>query len=236
VACCAWRSTPASMPKTVRRSADAISRSVSNEDSGVTLHVALGACWLLVAGCQQPDDGVAVHTLTESGSLLRWRKPSVVLTLSPERAGTTVDVVLRSALRNAVSSWNRELSDCGAPRLVVAESSLKRAFIREDRINEVLMHDRAWCPPDAADFGHCYDRQLHASTRLRPERRPGHPTDGLIKEADLEVNGVDFAWSALGERPGTLNLEAMLVHELGHVLGLDHPCAPLVARRADLAD
>jgi hypothetical protein len=126
-----------------------------------------------------------------------------------------------------VSSWNRELSDCGAPRLVVAESSLKRAFIREDRINEVLMHDRAWCPPDAADFGHCYDRQLHASTRLRPERRPGHPTDGLIKEADLEVNGVDFAWSALGERPGTLNLEAMLVHELGHVLGLDHPCAPL---------
>jgi len=185
---------------------------------------------LFLASCQRIEKGIAVNVRTESGSLLRWRKAEVVLTLAPERAEANVDAVLSSTLRNAVASWNRALSGCKAPRLVVATATLERPLFREDRINEVLMHERAWCPPDAADFGQCYDRELHASTRLRPERRPGHRTDGLIKEADLEINGVNFRWSARGDRPGTLSLEAMFAHELGHLLGLDHPCAPKGSR------
>lgn len=192
-------------------------------------HVGLAAGLLFLASCQS-EHGVAVNVRTESGSLLRWRKAEVVLTLSPERADANVDSRLASALRNAVASWNRALTGCKAPRLVVAEATLARPSIREDRVNEVVMYKRAWCPFDAADLGQCYDRELHASTRLWPERRPGHPTDGLIKEADLEINGVDFRWSAEGELPGTLSMTAMFAHELGHLLGLDHPCAPKGSR------
>ena len=42
----------------------------------------------------------------------------------------------------------------------------------------------------------------------------------------MEVNGVSFRWSLDGREPGTLSLRALFVHELGHMLGLDHPCAP----------
>lgn len=33
-----------------------------------------------------------------------------------------------------------------------------------------------------------------------------------------------YEWSRDGAAPGTRSLEAVFVHELGHALGLDHPC------------
>lgn len=59
-----------------------------------------------------------------------------------------------------------------------------------------------------------------ASTRLRPEQRPGHPSDGELREADMEVNGKHFSWSREGRERDVLSLRALFVHELGHVLGL----------------
>jgi hypothetical protein len=120
-----------------------------------------------------------------------------------------------AALKSSILVWNRSLSGCHAPRLTLSRAPSVQARISEDGVNEVLFHQRDWCPPRAADFGECYDRSLYASTRLRPERRPGDPHDGEIKEADLEINGADFKWSDHGEVPNTLSLQAMFVHELG---------------------
>lgn len=189
----------------------------------------------LASACSR-SKGLATTAKTESGSDLRWTARSIVLKLAPEARGATMKPWVEQALRRAVTIWNDALEDCGAPTLEVSDAPLGRAAIREDRVNEVLFHERRWCPPSAADFEDCYDRRLHASTRLRPHRQPGNPRDGEIKEADLEVNGVAHRFSPDGREPGTLSLRALFAHELGHVLGLDHPCTDVPAQQGVRCD
>lgn len=55
-------------------------------------------------------------------------------------------------------------------------------------------------------------------THVYPSFAEG-PCDEL-READIEINGVDYQWSMDGEVPGTRSLRAILAHELGHLFGL----------------
>ncbi len=47
----------------------------------------------------------------------------------------------------------------------------------------------------------------------------------LIKEADIRINAKDFSYYDLAlnnKAPAKINLQALVIHELGHVLGLKH--------------
>lgn len=193
--------------------------------------IVLGA--FLTVACHSRPEGLAEPARTESGSRIRWVNPEVVLRFSPERPGSVPNEVAFMALARAADTWNEVLDDCDAPRLLVSRTPLEHANIREDRVNEVLFHEADWCPPAASELEDCYDETKHASTRLYPIRRRGHPSDGQLIEADLEVNGADHRWSRLGGDPGTLSLDAVFVHELGHILGLGHPCAPRGSRELE---
>lgn len=43
-----------------------------------------------------------------------------------------------------------------------------------------------------------------------------------IKETDIRVNGKNFKYSAIAPDISIVDLESLMVHELGHVLGLKH--------------
>jgi hypothetical protein len=183
----------------------------------------------LVGGCDKPQ-GTAAMAETPSGRALRWPKREIVLTPSPETRGGKPPAQLGRALASAAMRWNRALDGCGAPRLLANREVLKGPLIQDDLVNAVLLHEKRWCPPASVQHEDCHPADLTGRTHLYPRLAPHAADDGELAGADIEINGVGQPWAGVSPTPeAELRLEAILVHELGHVLGLDHPCGTNLA-------
>lgn len=158
------------------------------------------------------------------GAPLRWASERIELSVSKPPTATGIsESLLHAALGDGADTWNQHLENCDAPSFSVVADSAARPTVARDGVSRVVLRAR-WCPEAARDFEDCYDPSRAAITHVYPE---GAPVDGIqpVAEVDIEINAEHFRWSELGsdaERP----LTATLTHELGHVLGLDHPCRP----------
>lgn len=168
------------------------------------------ACW----SCGSPEPNLDVRRATRDGVPLRWEKATLQLTVQSPPAGSPMTQgELLGAAHLAAKAWK---SSCSALDFDITAAP-QQSRVQRDGINSVTIRSRRWCPDDAMRNRDCHDPKLHALTVLHKLPPASAAAEARIAEADIELNAVHFEWTP--ER-----LQAVMVHELGHLLGLDHPC------------
>jgi hypothetical protein len=170
-----------------------------------------------------------VRTRAPSGARTRWADPSVVLSLSTAaRLPGLSESDVRQALESAAAAWSGPSVACTAMKVSVAGGATLVEQVAQDGVNAVIFRRDRWCRSGDPSQG-CYDSEMQAVTSVFLRNAPGQSDDGEILEADVEINAVNFHWANDGGetgRPGSSlhDLQSVLTHELGHVLGLAHTC------------
>jgi hypothetical protein len=116
------------------------------------------------------------------------------------------------------------------PRFTAAVDA---AFTTWERPCSSLTFDRLQAPRDlptpAVDGQNTIRFELNA---IPPEVDPNHVIaftsvigglcNGTLTEVDVTFNGVGFTWSDALDAPNDRDIETIMLHEAGHLLGLDH--------------
>jgi hypothetical protein len=175
---------------------------------------------------------------TKSGHSLYWESGCVFVTidaagtkaLSGDTAFSTVDA--------SIDTWNNSTAACSY--LKVMDQGRKSLEVGRDHINLIKFRDTAcseclatmgttWCRPAVSNAAAvCHSPSAAGITTAVFVDDPTSARDGAIVDADIEINGVNFAISANGATNSTVacraELQNTLTHELGHLHGLEHPC------------
>jgi hypothetical protein len=167
-----------------------------------------------------------VRYKTDTGKPFQWKQTCVPLTFYPD---TMIDVAgamamtpaqIAHAVRTAAETWSSNANPCSFlqinadPPMSGAESDAGASAPAKaiyDRRNSLIFQTVNWS----------FDSQALAITSVFVL-----PSDGTIKDADIEINSVNFIWADVDfdTASNRQDLQNALTHEMGHLVGLDHTC------------
>jgi len=160
------------------------------------------ASYLALLSCAKPKSETSCGFVQNVyGERVSW-KSSVPVRLYLH---TSVPQVYEEAIRNAANTWNEAF---GREILILDPVRIGGSGPAEDSTN-VIYFLKTWEQERAAE---------QARTHLRW-------SGDQMREADIRINGLYYTYYVTGASSvplGAVNIEALLLHEFGHVLGLRH--------------
>ncbi len=200
-----------------------------------------GAAWLAddVVVEDATRAAPAVRTTTrKSGRPLAWAKSCVEVTRARDGTSGLAGDLEQDIAVAALATWNQAVAGCSYLDLV--DRGAEAREVGRDFVNVIKFRDDRWCRPAVDDDPErCFNAQAAGVTTVTFVDDPDDPRDGEIVDADIELNNVTFRITVDGQGSGAAPCAADLantrVHELGHLLGLEHTCrAPGDPERVDL--
>lgn len=164
---------------------------------------------------------------TQAGNFLYWESGCVFVTMdeagTKEIAGDNEFPVIQQA----IDAWNNGVASCSYMQII--NTGTKAMEVGRDNTNLIKFRDVSWCRPATRDDPmRCHPDTAAGITTATYVDDAGSDRDGAIVDADIELNGVNFAIAVKGVSLGTESclseLQNTLTHELGHLLGLEHTC------------
>lgn len=208
-----------------------IGRAARVRHPGPTRCLALGAAIalsLFTTGAQ-----AFVRTRTPDTAVPTFRSsPQVVLEVSaPPDSFSIQPSDVYAAAQAAVSSWSYPAIPCTSLALTLAPGFADSQAVAIDGHNRVIMRTGNWAS-DPDDLSTALDPNQVAVTTVVTRKHVGALDDGMILEADIEVNAVNYQWAIIPDGPisvhdygNSYDLTSALTHETGHFIGLAHTCS-----------
>ncbi len=175
-----------------------------------------------------------VRSRTTHGTVTAWRSNCILVQPDSVGTGDLPSATLTTVIQASLQAWTTATMGCSYLALdYVPPAPLDAHY---DGINSIKFRSDKWCHPDDAKSNSiCYSKAAAGITTIYYVDSPGHEADGSMLDADIELNNINFTFAVVDPaaptsimpRAGTslADLANTLVHELGHLQGLDHTCA-----------
>lgn len=175
--------------------------------------ILLGIVWL----GWTPADAYVPSTTKETGTKLRWMDSNCIhVRVNSNGSKDINDGSEILAAKRSMDNWLSRIQSCSYFKFAVLPDSPDAlpSFTKSGTNENVIV----WIN---SNWKH--EKMAAAITTVFFLEKKGNPLDGRILDADMELNDQWFTFSTTGAQ-GKTDVENTVTHELGHVMGLDHPC------------
>lgn len=168
-----------------------------------------------------------VLTRNAAGANVHWRSGCAFVAAAGEGSTQIEGSKEFTVIENVLAAWENGSRSCS--NFEIRYEGLDAREVGLDGINIIKFRDSTWCRPATSDDPQqCYDEAAAGLTTLFFVDDSSSSRNGEILDADIELNGVQFAFATDGDTNGLQACEAdlanTLTHEVGHFLGIDHTC------------